>query len=457
MVISLSSFDWITSFCLLVNEKQHPLWIFLNFHPYQVAGFCKLLIYGEEICLFSLLIGLLGAKNHGPGILMTIYFAGSKKACIFFDHSADPRRLEHGLNRCASGFPTIFKIIFFSSYNMIVKRLPLVLSVLLQGAIHDLRASRYARFLSGVSRFFISLVCWYKRFQVLFLVSSISGVIGPYLQETKIRCYYPSVHHDNSGFFLYALIFDHGLVDQGYWFVGGEKLSAEILLAYGFRGRKFGSDNIFQRTHNIRFLILMIRSVVNCHFAGYWEAAFCSSCLIGAKYNGAGIFLFDHSAGPRKLEGGFSLCASWSNKKAHMRIGLVHPGLFPATRLLLSIPFCNLAFVDLFSKEASLGKALVKFKKACMWIGPLSFLCGFSMNPFCDLFYGFAQTINNTWRIIVVYISLLVVKSYNPGPRKDVRGLDPSCSWSKKACMWIGTDDLHLQLISIFRCLIGGI
>ncbi|CAI9291333.1 unnamed protein product [Lactuca saligna] len=33
--------------------------------------------------------------------------------------------------------------------------------------------------------------------------------------------------------------------------------------------------------------------------------------LIGAKYNGAGIFLFDHSAGPRKLEGGFSLCASW--------------------------------------------------------------------------------------------------------------------------------------------------
>nr|KAJ0199349.1 hypothetical protein LSAT_V11C600333450 [Lactuca sativa] len=64
---------------------------------------------------------------------------------------------------------------------------------------------------------------------------------------------------------------------------------------------------------------------------------------------------------PRKLEGGFSLCASWSNKKAHMQIGLVHPGLFPATRSLLSIPFCNLAnFVNLFSKEASLGKALVK-------------------------------------------------------------------------------------------------
>lgn len=41
----------------------------------------------------------------------------------------------------------------------------------------DLRDSRYAGFLSGVSRFFISLVCWYKRFQVLFLVSSIFGYV----------------------------------------------------------------------------------------------------------------------------------------------------------------------------------------------------------------------------------------------------------------------------------------
>ncbi|CAH1453787.1 unnamed protein product [Lactuca virosa] len=196
-------------------------------------------------------------------------------------------------------------------------------------------------------------------------------------------------------FFLYALVFDHGNISieklsryirlRCGRSVGGEKLSANIIGLWFQFSCKCGVEYSW-----LLVLLLVIGRLPSAHHDLAIGWLYLSSFLLSGLVH--------------------SVC--WS-KKAHVRIDLVHPGLFPAKVCWVS----NTMFhhnVNILSFSLA-----DRSKKSCTWIGPLSLFHGFSV----IFFYGSSTC--TIYALLLIYgeeiclcsllIGFLSAKDHDPG------------------------------------------